>query len=868
MLLPVLSSAQVRNNGLPFITNYHYQDYGADGINWWAAEDDKGVMYFANNSGILVYDGQHWELVKPIKNSETRTLVKGKDGKIYVGTTGDIGFIDTGNKGNLIFTSLSDKIPKAYREFAEVWESGRLGDEVYFRTIHNIYLWNGSSMRIVKSNEELHVGSVVHGKNYVRIWNRGLTVMEKDSFHLVPGGERFASERIYVILPYDETKLLIGTRTQGLFIYDGKQFTPFKTEADKQIVNTSLYGGTVLPGGNFALNTFNDGLFIIDKQGHLVQKLDKSVGLQDNSVGQVFVDSRGLVWLSLFNGISKIDLNSSLSYYDESMGLPAKTIFGLGYDKGNIYAGTNNGAYMLNNSSNRFQKLEGTSGQAGNFIHAFGDFLVAGAEKGMLKINGSSATQILQGKNYEFHVTQISRSAYDTNILYVALREGIAAVRHYPVDGNTGKYVLESLNLSLKTVAGGLVERSDGTLWIFNSLTGKINLLSDFIKNGKTDLENARIKVYTSKDGLSQKPVTPINFNNKTYFINGPDSIFVYDGATDRFKLDTAAPFRQFVKSDADATPGVVTDNRGREWANFGAGTFVTSEDGNGKIKFISSPFSELNKKFPVWDILPLDFNNGIQQVWFSGREGVIKFEGKLDSSAGQNFTTIIREVKLNGDSLVYSGLEMQTGNLHFSEKFNDIRIQYASPFFIMEKETVFSTYLEGKDESWNEWTKQDYREFGNLQPGKYVFHVKAKNAFGDESKEASFSFSVAAPWYATWWAYLLYAILAGLMIYAIVKWRTRSLEEKHRELEGEVALRTKELSSRVDELAVINSVQDGLAKELDMQAIYELVGNKIQQVFNAQAVIIASFDHEKKSEHFNYHIEKGEISYPETRPY
>jgi GAF domain-containing protein/CheY-like chemotaxis protein len=77
-----------------------------------------------------------------------------------------------------------------------------------------------------------------------------------------------------------------------------------------------------------------------------------------------------------------------------------------------------------------------------------------------------------------------------------------------------------------------------------------------------------------------------------------------------------------------------------------------------------------------------------------------------------------------------------------------------------------------------------------------------------------------------------------------------------------------KETEQRTAELAVINSVQEGLAKELDMQAIYELVGNKIQKVFNAQAVLICTFDHEKKTEHFNYHIEKGEISYPTPRPY
>ncbi|MEO7444062.1 MAG: GAF domain-containing protein, partial [Ferruginibacter sp.] len=77
-----------------------------------------------------------------------------------------------------------------------------------------------------------------------------------------------------------------------------------------------------------------------------------------------------------------------------------------------------------------------------------------------------------------------------------------------------------------------------------------------------------------------------------------------------------------------------------------------------------------------------------------------------------------------------------------------------------------------------------------------------------------------------------------------------------------------KETEQRTTELAVINSVQEGLAKELDMHAIYELVGNKIQKVFNAQAVLICTFDHERGLEHFNYHIEKGEISYPAPRPY
>ncbi|MDB5222251.1 MAG: hypothetical protein JWN83_918 [Chitinophagaceae bacterium] len=77
-----------------------------------------------------------------------------------------------------------------------------------------------------------------------------------------------------------------------------------------------------------------------------------------------------------------------------------------------------------------------------------------------------------------------------------------------------------------------------------------------------------------------------------------------------------------------------------------------------------------------------------------------------------------------------------------------------------------------------------------------------------------------------------------------------------------------KETEQGKAELAVINSVQEGLVREMDLQGIYSLVGNRIRDLFNAQAVIIATFDHERKLELFNYYIEKGEISQLEPRPY
>ena len=135
------------------------------------------------------------------------------------------------------------------------------------------------------------------------------------------------------------------------------------------------------------------------------------------------------------------------------------------------------------------------------------------------------------------------------------------------------------------------------------------------------------------------------------------------------------------------------------------------------------------------------------------------------------------------------------------------------------------------------------------------------------ESEQASFSFSVKPPLHRTIIAYLLYILTGGFLVYMIVRYRTRQLKAHQKVLEETVEERTKQLSQRVEELAVINSVQEGLVSELHMEAIYEMVGERIRNLFDAQVVAIATFDHEAGTEAFQYLIEKGERYYPDPRP-
>ncbi len=90
--------------------------------------------------------------------------------------------------------------------------------------------------------------------------------------------------------------------------------------------------------------------------------------------------------------------------------------------------------------------------------------------------------------------------------------------------------------------------------------------------------------------------------------------------------------------------------------------------------------------------------------------------------------------------------------------------------------------------------------------------------------------------------------------------------KKKSARADASVQLR-KELEQREAELAIIKSVQDGLASKLEMQAIYDLVGDKIRNLFGAQTTIIATFDHEEGKQNFNYYVDRHGREYLEARP-
>jgi signal transduction histidine kinase len=142
-----------------------------------------------------------------------------------------------------------------------------------------------------------------------------------------------------------------------------------------------------------------------------------------------------------------------------------------------------------------------------------------------------------------------------------------------------------------------------------------------------------------------------------------------------------------------------------------------------------------------------------------------------------------------------------------------------------------YQTYLEGLDEDWSTWESKNNREFSNLPYGTYTFRVRAKNTFNTLSDEIAYSFVILPPWYATWWAYILYFISFGLLVYGLVRFQTDRVlaREKNKNKDKELA-HAKEIEKAYEDL---KATQTQLIHSEKMASLGELTAGIAHEIQN-----------------------------------
>jgi hypothetical protein len=106
---------------LPQIVNFSKETIKAGTENWDACQDSNGLVYFANNEGLLCFDGTDWRLYPLPNKTIVRSVAAGKDNRIYVGGQDEIGYFYPNAAGQLVYHSLTPLVPAVHRSLWDVW---------------------------------------------------------------------------------------------------------------------------------------------------------------------------------------------------------------------------------------------------------------------------------------------------------------------------------------------------------------------------------------------------------------------------------------------------------------------------------------------------------------------------------------------------------------------------------------------------------------------------------------------------------------------------------------------------------------------------------------------------------------------------
>ena len=133
VILPVMAFGGIKKIGTPFIRNFPKREYRAGTQSWDVVQDKRGFIYFANNEGLMMYDGNQWQVYKMPNSSIVRALFVSKSGEIYVGAYNELGKMVSLPNGKMVFKSLKKFIPSDYQNFDDIWSIYQVVGRTFIR---------------------------------------------------------------------------------------------------------------------------------------------------------------------------------------------------------------------------------------------------------------------------------------------------------------------------------------------------------------------------------------------------------------------------------------------------------------------------------------------------------------------------------------------------------------------------------------------------------------------------------------------------------------------------------------------------------------------------------------------------------------
>lgn len=604
-------------------------------------------------------------------------------------------------------------------------------------------------------------------------------------------------------LSQEGERLWVGTLQSGLFLYE-------RGEWKRYTVNNGLPGNTVndllevvTPSGEkLTWIATNDGLVRRTEREWTVFNTRNS-SLPNNIVRCLLLTPSGNIWVGTNNRLARFNIGNWTVLDTLNPGLASDLIWCFLERRGadgqpEVWIGTGYGLNLL--KAGKLSSLERINSfierdRVNHILEAGGAIWLATGRHGLVKIEGGKLTAYHTGNSAlrSNFIRQLlhTRTRDGRPALWVATSAGGLALFEYTeerwtvyqdptIPSNSVLTILETEDsfgrrtLWVGTNAG-LAAFQDGNWLVFDDRTENfggssvLSLMEERLRDGTQRIwvgfMQNRLSVLTVRSGRHVPEVS--NVEAKLPF-PGSNVYSIFQNAQGQIYLCT------------DAGVSLLTPQGDQ---SYGVRAF-TPEEG--------LPASDCNLHASMID------HKG--RVWVGTVAGVAVLNPPDVYNPKRPKPLLIQQVRTNTDTYGSHTKPFSTEAhpLRFGYQTTSLGFQATLVDDFRERETRYRFHLSGFEDAASDWVEAPVREFTNLGAGDYQLQVWAKDYAENIYGPVQVSFTIeVAPW-RTWWAYTLYAMLACLGAYGLVRWRVRLLEAKNLELERKVAERTLELKQAV----------------------------------------------------------------------
>ncbi len=803
IVLPITGLSQ-NTIGLPEVINYLKGEYSAGLQNWDIRQDKNGIIYIANNEGLLSFDGRHWNLYPLPNKTIVRSVEIGPDNRIYVGGQDEMGYFTPDEHGRLVYHSITNLIPPKNSSFGDVWDIITLNNDIFFRSVNKIFRLSKETISVYHAPFEWGFLGKFHGRLYAQDFKAGLMLFANNNWEPISQTSNYpVNDPVTAILEISEDSAVITSLKNGVYLFTGESVKKLNWQTSAIFERERIYAATAINHDWIALATNNGGVYIIDISGNIIQRFSRTEGLQNNNVLSIFLDTHQNLWLGLDNGVDFIAYNSPIKH------ITPQLQDGSGYTaiihNNQLFAGTSGGLFCVQLQNQRdlsfckgaFLPVAGTTGQAWS-LSAINNQLLLGHHDGAFIIQEKKASPFSTQTGFWNFVPLSSGTPVQQIVAgnYKGLRIFDYQNGQFTQTGEIPDFIESSRFVAIDQF---------GHIWVSHPYHGVYKISK--LNNGRYNTA-----IYTDKKGL------PSTLNNHVFKIKNDvlvaseKGVYIYDIKKDSF---TRAPFYHKLLGDMGIRY-LKEDNSGNIWFISQKKLGVIDMSGMEPV-VISLP--ELNNRMlsGFEFIYPVDDNN----VFLGAEKGFyhINFDKYKKNQAQLQVQVRMVRIINNMDSLLFGGYfkgvnEKQLQDVKkipaLSYSWKTIQFGYSSAFFHDQETLEYSYRLSGFEENWSEWTRRTEKEYTNLPPGNYTFEVKVRNNLGNESEVSGYSFRILAPWYQTGIAYTLYLLGISALLIAVYRWQRKKFllqQIKHEEEQKKLSyIHELEINKTENELVAVKN--------------------------------------------------------------